>query len=174
MGLLETIGKAVGGFILTFSLVALVFAYGYAEITNYDSLKPVFTEITTDQLNKLDMNQLKAYIDQGCRLRDNFSISLGEIEIMLDCKEIANANLTKYISEAVFKAFYYKDYDWAVIECLKNAMTAKNVQNMTVLLSAEMNAFLRQLALYLLAGIVIGIVIIILSLRKLFPILKAI
>ncbi|MFH0837602.1 MAG: hypothetical protein V1870_05715 [Candidatus Aenigmatarchaeota archaeon] len=176
MSFLETLGKAIGGFILTLCLISLIFTYGFAEITNYNSLKPVFTDITTNQLNAVgNPDQLKTLIEQQCLLSDKLNIPFDNTSLDINCADIQQSDdMTKYLSGQLFDAFYNKEYDCSVIDCLTTAMQTKNPQDLTILVSAKMHSFLQTLIIFFIAGIIAGLAIIIVSLRQLFSILKTI
>lgn len=174
MALLENIGKAIGGVILTLSLISIIFAYGFAQTTSYESLKPVFTDMTASQFSSIGDDQLKMLVSKQCQSADKITMPFDSVELSLNCADAQKSeNLTKYISEQLFNAFYYKRYDCSMIDCVKNAISFRSPEDLGVIISAKMNEFLQTLIIYFAAGIILGLLIIILSIRKIFPILKA-
>ena len=177
---LTAIGKAIGAFLLALFILSTVFVYGLSQITEYDSLKPVFTESITDQINNQfsqNQDEFLRYINAQCRSSDTLVLSVGNITLNLDCKELlakAPEKIPEYLSEKIFQNIYYKKYDCSALQCLTKAFSSRDPQELTVIISSQTNEFLKSLLPYLIAGIIISILIIIVSIRKLFEILKAI
>ncbi|MBI5332864.1 MAG: hypothetical protein HZB65_04780 [Candidatus Aenigmarchaeota archaeon] len=154
MSLLENLGKSIGSMILIISIVGLVFAYGFAQATDYDSLKPVFTDLTASQLKSVsDSEQLRSLINQQCLSTDTITMPIGNTMLELDCKELQSAeDIEKYASGKIFDSFYYKEYDCSAIECLQNALGPEK-QNLGVLVSDKMHSLLETMMIYLIADI---------------------
>ena len=177
---LSGIGKAVGGFLLGIFIVALVFTYGFSQVTSYDSLKPVFNDVISEQLSGQltdeNMAQYKIFIDQQCAKSNTINLPVEGMNIEQECREIQNKTteeLRAYASDLIFKPMYYKDYGCSGFACLQKAFEG-GIQNMAVLVSAEMNDFVKSLIPYMLAGLIISIFIIVISIRRVFSILKTI
>ncbi|MBI4895098.1 MAG: hypothetical protein HY831_01265 [Candidatus Aenigmarchaeota archaeon] len=174
---IKTIGKAIGGILLTLFILSTIFVYGLSEATSESSLKPVFTGIISEQLSpqlEANMDEFRLYTNEQCKKYDTINISITDSELPIKCdelKQVTNDKLVNFLSEKVFEKFYYTDYGCNDISCFKKILS-KDPKEMVVLLSAQMNTLLKSLIIYLIIGIIISLAIIIASIQKLFPILK--
>ncbi|GEM_PF-2682998 len=175
----KTFGKAIGGIFLTLFILSTVFVYGLSEATNESSLKPVFTEIISNQLSpQLEgtIDQFRLYTNEQCKNSNTINITITDSPLSIKCDElklVTNDKLVSFLSEKIFENFYYKDYKCTDINCFKKLLS-KDPQDLAVLLSAQMNSLLKSLIIYMIIGIIIAASIIVISIRKLFPILKSV
>lgn len=176
----KSIGKAVGGILLTFFILASVFAYGLSEATSQQSLQPVFTEVISEQLSPqlqgARLDEFRLYTNEQCKKADYINLTLTDSEISIKCdelKQVANDKLVEFLSEKIFQNFYYKDYGCKDINCFKKLLS-KDPQDLAVLLSAQMNSLLKSLIIYMIIGIVVALAILIASIQKIFPIMKSV
>src|SRR3989338_8916238 len=113
----KTIGNAIGGILLTFFFLSLVFAYGLSQTTSYSSLQPPFTKTISEQLSPqlsgTNMDEFRLYTNEECKRSSTINLTITDSPIIIDCNEIKNVTNDKmidYLSNKIFDQFYYKDY----------------------------------------------------------------
>ncbi len=178
-----------GKTIFKYFLIALIIVTGFAQLTEFDNLKPVATDLTSklfvENQGKGGVNQLivgntgqqlLGSINQQCKSQDTMllPIPLGYQTMKIDCKKIregGDSGLAQYISDNIMKD-YYKHYDCSPIGCMVNMLVYKRPEEASYSFSGEMNSFLKKIVPFLLVGTLIGLAMIIYSSRKIIPITK--
>ena len=169
-------------------VIALILISGFSQLTEYENLMPVATDLTTKILTENqngNANQqilgntgqmLVNSINQQCKSQDTMlvPVSLGYRPVSIDCKKIrenGESGLAQYITDSIMKD-YYKDYECNPIGCMVNMLVYRRAEEASYFFSAEMNAFLKKLIPFLFLATFISLVMIIRSTRQIFPIIK--
>jgi hypothetical protein len=178
-----------GSSLFRFFVIALILIYGFSQLTEYETLKPVITDLTSKLLSENqtrgDINQqilgstgqqLVNSINQQCKSQDTFAmpIPMGYETLTIDCKEIrgkGNSGLAQFVSDKMTKD-YYKHYECSPIGCMINMVIYRRPGEASYFFSGEMNTFMKKLIPFLLVGTLISLAMIIYSLKKIFPIIK--
>ncbi len=175
---------SIGKFLLRFFVLTLIFVYGFAQVTEYDNLKPIVSDLTTKLIEgtqaKNSTNQLVMEgITQQCKNTDKIVIPLGSESATIDCKEVqakgGDAALSQYMSDVLSNILlkdYYKDYGCSPVGCIASLVISRNPENLPFIISAQMNLFLKTLIPYLAIGIALSLFILIYSIRDTFSIFK--
>jgi len=175
---------SIGKFLLRFFVLTLIFVYGFANVTEYNNLKPIVSDLTAKliegtQAKDSNNQQVMESITQQCKNTDKIVIPLGSESLTIDCKEVqakgGGAALSQYMSDALSNILlkdYYKNYDCSPIGCITSLVFSRNPENLSFMISAQMNLFLKTLIPYLAIGIVLSLFILIYSIRETFAIFK--
>ena len=182
MSALSALGKILGGIILGLFLIGLIYASAMAQFTTHDNLQPAFTGLISMGMpvNESDFAQTKATFTQYCQQPGITVIDLGALggggpNMTLACSDVATATsaaqLVQFIAIGAFNSLYYKNYSCDFISCLS---TLPDSEKPTVIFSAHANAFLNQIVTWMIAGVVLGLALLVVSIRKPFGIVKAV
>jgi len=185
MAILNKVGEIFGSLIFSLSLGFLIVFIALANFTQYNTLQPLVANMVETQLTgSIQQNQLDfIYLNltEQCKSSTTAIVPIGDNnQINLKCDEVKNSTssaLPHLVANGVFDQIYYKKYECSFIECLRNMSltVGSNVeqnQNFQIFLSAKANAFFTQNQIFLIGGIVAGIVLIIVSVRVWYNILK--
>ena len=182
MSVLSALGKVFGGIIFTLFLVGLIYTSAAAQSTTHDNLQPAFTGLISASMpvNESQFSQTKAVFMQYCQQTGAATIDLGALggggsNMTLKCSDIASATsaaqLVQLAAAGAFDSIYYKNYTCDFISCLS---TLPDSEKPMMIFSAHANAFLNQIMAWMIAGIVVGLLLLIVSIRKPFGIAKAV
>jgi len=182
MSVLSALGKIIGGIILGLFLIGLIFASGMAQFTTYDNLQPTFVNLisTSMPINESQFTQTKAMLTQQCQQPGVTTIDLGTlgnggVNMTLKCSDIASATsaaqLARLAATGLFDSIYYKNYTCEFFSCMS---TLPEQEKMTVMSSAHANAFFNQAVMWCIGGMILGIVLLVVAIRKPFGIAKAV
>lgn len=184
MKILRTLGKGFGGFIFTTALIALVATMAFVQLTNYDTLKPIFTNLTeqqfTQQMNQTEfeqqIEQSKPLLAAQCQETgaETIEVPLGEFNVTLNCSTVQTltpSSFAKATGTSMIDRIYYKEWNCSFIDCLKQA---KGEEAPFLLFSAKANSFFSSIIIYLWIAVALGIILLIVSIRNIAGILKSI
>lgn len=156
-----------------------------ANFTQYTTLQPVITNTIENQFQSFPQEQidfLYLNLTEQCKTSSTAVVPLSNQEISLNCTDVKNSqssNITHLISKNLFDQIYYKKYDCNFIDCVKGLAFQQNSSDMQnqqfqVILSAKANEFFSNNQLLLIVGIAAGLVLIAISVRVWYNILKVI
>lgn len=157
MGILRNIARSVGGFFFVLFLSMVILMMAVIEITEYDSLKPVVTDIIaqqiTNQTSPEQLSQIHAQLSSQCSDKENVEFSAGEnLNVTLNCLSIKGSkpeDLGVLIGGAVFDKIYFKEYKCGFIQCYQQS----DFQGKASLLSTSFaNQFFKKSLVYLWIG----------------------
>ena len=119
---------------------------------------------------------LSAYCNQtGVQIINLADITPGSPNATIKCSDIATAtssqDLGRLIAIGIFDQIYYKQYTCDLLACLSQL---PEQDKFAIMVSAYANSTFKQAVMFAAGGIVLGIILIILGIRKLFRILRAI
>jgi hypothetical protein len=182
MSVLSALGKIIGGIILGLFLIGLIFVSAMAQFTAYDNLQPTFVNLisTSMPINESQFPQTKAMFTQYCQQPGITAIDIGALgngaaNMTLKCSDIASATsaqqLAQSMATSMFDSIYYKNYTCEFISCMS---TLPEQERMTIMSSAHANAFFNQAIMWCIGGIILGLVLLIVAIRKPFGIAKAV
>lgn len=165
-----------GKSLLKFFVLTLILVYGLVYVTEYETLKPIVTELTAKVIGETQAKggaeqQVTRGIVQQCQSTDSIIIPLGDERITIDCNEVRSKGevaLSQYMSETISNVIlkdYYKDYGCSPTDCIKSLVIDRDSSNMGFIISAQMNQFLKTLIPYLAAGVVLSLFILIYFIR---------
>ena len=182
MGMLSTLGNIFGSLIFIVALSLLIVAIALAKFTDYATLQPVMTKLLADgmrqQMAAADVDQQANALKTACTVTGNKTIalpsegSLGQLE--LQCDKVLgteNSDFPNLYANATFNSLYNKEYTCDFLHCIQ---TLQGNDKYTVLISSLSNAFFHSIILPLAIATIVGIMLIIFSLKKLQKILKSI
>lgn len=172
MGILRTISKAIGKFILTFFLTSLIFTIGLVQFTEYENMKIVFSDIAGSQIagtmTEEELEQLQQTLLELCKDKESVELQILESEdpITIDCNEVravaedSERSIVSVIgnvsSTTFFDDIYYKEYDCNFFECVQTGQ-------FTIIASAHGHSFFNQIQIYLAIGVAAGFIIVLIS-----------
>jgi len=170
MSMLRKLGGGIGSIVFSLVLGVLILNIGMTELTNYNTLKPIFVSIAAPQFEKNfegeKINQIHTYLTTQCYEKENAEMDLGgNQKLVLSCTEVnatKKEDLKELFSKKIFDSIYYKEYSCDFIKCLQN-IDQKTFYNL--LISKKANEFFKQVTIYLVAGVVVGLILIMVSLE---------
>lgn len=187
MSILQKLGEIFGCLIFSLAFGFLIVFIALANFTQYTTLQPIATSLIEKQLtNGTDQNQLNALffnLTEQCKLSSTAIVPLNDNnQVNLKCEDIKNSNssdVPHLIAITLFNQTYYKSYDCAFIDCIKGltfetSSNAAENQKFTILTSAKANEFFSKNQIFLIVATIVGIILIIVSVRVWYNILKAI
>jgi hypothetical protein len=181
MAILSAIGKSIGGFIFTISLITAIAAIGIIWLTDYHNIKPIAQDITLTQfaaqINQSQLEDLHRYLLYECNRtgKQNISLQISKDipNLTINCSAIpSTSDLPVLIFEITFDQIYYKSYDCWFPDCIKGAQSIQDIA--LLMITAKANSFFIELQTYAYIGIVIGALLIAISVRKPTRIAKSI
>lgn len=183
MSLLRSIGIGIFGLLFTMFLMSTVFVMAGSQITNYSTIKPVFTDFIEKQISSAmerqagNMTNLSTAL-QGyqtllltqCQGKESIKIDNFPIvqNLTVNCSDIAKSkpeDIIKLLAANAFDTLYYKKYDCSFLECIQK-------QQFGAILSPLSDSFLRSAILYLILGTIVSGAIMAFLIRKIGSILK--
>lgn len=199
MGILAFLGKGLGSTIFVLCLAVLIMSITMTQVTSQETMKPVFTELIkgqmTQQMQQSPEQLTNTYnqLVQVCQVTDEETIEVplagipgqdGATSFEINCPELIAGgpeNINEMIAESLgvgvgnlFDQIYLKEWNCpgveGYIDCLKNA---KNEELPLLILSKRSNTFFQELQLYIILGMLIGVLIVVVSLRNIAKISKA-
>lgn len=185
MGILRSIGRAIGGLIFTLALSGLIFSIGLVRFTEYENMKSIFSEIFSAQIgsnigtgpggaaaqNATQGELEEAYkrILQMCEGKESIQVPSSEPDkfITINCNELRAAaqsgggeNISTAMgnvaASALFDNVYYKKYDCEFLDCLQTGQLG-------VVISEQGHEFFNSVQIYLAAATAAGAVIILIA-----------
>jgi hypothetical protein len=168
MGFLRSLGKFVLGSVFSLSLVLLLVASSFSQLTEYSSLKKVFSGITETQMKKINISEAYYLMKNVCKIEKKINLPIDNETIELNCSEIEKIeekDFQDFLTTKVFEKFYFKEYPCSIIECLKKG----DVQNFLIIFSNEGNLFFKKIQNYLIfitAATCIGFILVLKSFEE--------
>jgi hypothetical protein len=159
MGILKKIGVSVGCLLFTTFITLSIVSIAVVDITSYDSLQPLFSDIIKSTIGDVDPATMDVMLDalrQQCQGKDTIEFSQGDTTVMIDCSDIMEegADVRDIIATSMFDELYYKQYDCDFIECMVSG-------EFTVIASAQGNSFFQNAQIVFIAVSALGAAIII-------------
>lgn len=152
--------KILGGILFTTFLSLLIMAVSLSSVTEYSSLKPVFSVLITSQIPGEQASQLYTLILLSCEKTQTVDIPLGIESISLQCKDIKSAGQGGFLDLVATKLFdkiYYKSYSCNFLDCIK--------QSPLVIISQHANIFMKNVIYMLLALAILSAMVLAISSR---------
>lgn len=148
-------------------LSSFIIAWSFSELTEYNTLKPLITNIILQQIkpqmNQNDINQMKYFILEKCHsdIKNITNYFVG-INYTIECGEVnETTDILSYISNKSFNSLYYKKYECDFITCFKSMNIANRF---FLLISEKTHLFLKDLKIKLfVVTIICGIVLFIIK-----------
>jgi len=187
MAMLRKLGEIIGGFVFSLAFGFLIVFVALANFTQYDTLHPIVTNLIEGQLtgnvtqNQLDF--LYRNLTEQCKTSSTAIVPLDtNNQAELKCDDVKNSDssgITHLIAKGLFDQIYYKKYECSFVECVRevvfaNISDAKENQKFSILVSSKANEFFTSNQIFLIITIILGVVLIIISVRVWYNILKVI
>lgn len=179
------LGEFSGDLIFSFSLGFLIIFIALASFTQYNNIQPVITSTIENQLKSYPPDQINALnqnIEDQCNTQQNALVPLNNnTEISLNCNEVRNTQYSdkaNLIAVTIFNQTYYKQYECNFLDCIKglafpqNATGVQQNQNYQVILSSTANQFFSSNQIFLIITTIVGLGLIVISVRVWYNILK--
>jgi hypothetical protein len=190
MSILRGVGKGVGGVLFTTFLVSLIFLIGIVQLTEYENMKSVFTDIFNMEISGLggqiglgegvieqaetemteeEMMEIYQEILRSCEDKDVLEISISEAGEMasIDCdvvrsgaERIESEGIKSVIKNIAAAALFDNIY-YKEYSC--GLLDCMQTGEIGFMLSAQGHESFKRMQLYLIVGIVAGAVIILAS-----------
>jgi hypothetical protein len=185
MTVARKLGEIFGWLIFSISLGFFIMFIALANFTQYTTIQPVITNIIENQFQNTPQEQIDLLylnLTEQCKASSTAMIPLVNQEVSLNCTDVKNSQssgIIHLISKNLFDQIYYKKYDCNFIDCIKGLAFQQNssdVQNQQfqVIISEKSNEFFSNSQLFLIVGIAVGLVLIVISVRVWYNILKII
>lgn len=183
MSAIAALAKVIGGIIFILSLAGLIFASALAQFTEYDNLQPAITGIVLQGQTlptEAEFSKMKADVAQHClqtgeEYFNSADVFPGSPNATLRCADVAaTASPQEFYDLAAigfFDAIYYKKYACDFISCMTQL---PEDEAPFVLISAHANSFFKQVLIWTAAGIVVGLALVAVAIRRPFGIAKAV
>ena len=155
-------GKFFGEFLFTTCIALAIAMIGVVSFTAHDNLKPVFAGVFEQAFSQADPTTLDVMLiefRQQCVGKESVSFMLGDQgNVTIGCNEVnkADANMKNILTTAMYDKLYYKQYSCSFIDCVKSG-------DMAILMSAQGNAFFRNVQIISLVIGVLGAALILIS-----------
>ncbi len=153
--------KVLGGILFTTSLSLLVIAVSLASVTEYSSLKPLFSDLISKRMPGEQLSQYYTLVLMSCEKSQTIDMPMGIERITLQCSDIKSAGkdgFSALVSSTLFDSIYYKEYSCGFIDCVK--------QSPLVILSQHANAFMNNMIYMMIILTIISAVILAISSRN--------
>jgi len=181
MAILKKLGEFFGSLIFALALGFLIVFIALANFTQYSTLKPIVTGLIENELSN-QSQIIYSNLNEQCKFSSNAFLQLtNTTELNLTCdyvKSSTSSDILRLIAENLFNQTYYKKYDCSFIDCIKGISLQKEAmrenQNSQVILSAKSNEFFTKNQIFLIGATALGIVLIIVSVKVWYNILKII
>jgi hypothetical protein len=159
MGILKKVGVSVGCLLFTTFIALSIVSIAVVDITSYDSLQPLFSDIIKSSIGDVDPVSMDVMLDtlrQQCQGQDKIEFPQGDTTIMIECSDIMEegADVRDIIATSMFDELYYKQYECGFIECLTSG-------EFTVIASAQGNSFFQNTQIIFIAVSALGAAMII-------------
>lgn len=186
MTVLKKLGEFFGDLIFSFALGFLIVFIALSNFTRYDNLRPLVANLIENQITKsLQPDQIELLytnLTEQCTTSSNAIVPLGNnTQVSLKCDDVKNStssDMPRLIATNLFDQIYYKKYDCNFLDCIRGLpLQVQNIganRQYEVILSAKANEFFSQNQIYLIVACIFGIILIIVSVRVWFNILKII
>lgn len=180
MTLLRRLGEFFGGLIFSLCLGLLVFLIALSNFTQYNTLQPIVTNVIKNQLQE---NDAVSNLQQQCQNFNLTTVSINTSNEKFDfsCTDIKDNSSTveSLIAIKIFNQTYYKQYSCAFLDCIKGFVFPQNPsdvqsQQSQVIISEKANEFFSSTQIYLIVATIIGLILIIISVRVWYNILKVV
>ncbi len=161
MGVLRTVGKSLGRFLFTTGVTLAIVSVVLVNLTEYDTLQPIFSEILGTSVGDVDPATMDATLDilrQQCEGEESVEIPMPDgSTTTLDCSKVNEVGIDaeEVIATVMFDELYYKEYDCGFIECLFSG-------EMMVIMSAQGNTYLRNIQIIFIFVAAVGAAMILL------------
>ncbi len=173
---LRSFGKGLFFILFTTFLAFFLIVSNLTGLINYDSLKPIFSQITTSlipeeikniNITESQLGEARAYLEEYCK--DQKTINITDIAAQfnfdinqlppefstINCSDIENAipenvsslQAADILSNTLFDSIYNRNYSCDFIECILNA---RSPTDYLVIFSQKFNDFLLEAKYYLL------------------------
>jgi heme/copper-type cytochrome/quinol oxidase subunit 4 len=164
MGLLRSVGKALGGFVFVICLTLLIFFIAMSKFTEYDNLKTyasnIMQEQVASQFNSTELYFFQLYLNHSCENKIITELPSTFGNITLNCIDILTSraeDLPKIIAGTAFDNVYYKSYDCKFPLCFLQMIRGEVEQY--ALLSQKAHNFFSDSIKYLFVCVVLGAVL---------------
>jgi len=185
MSIARKLGEVFGELIFSISLGFFIIFIALANFTQYTTLQPVITNIIENQFQNITQEQidfLYLNLTEQCKTSSTAIVPLTSQEISLNCTDVKNSqssDIIHLISKNLFDQIYYKKYECNFLDCIKGLAFPRNFseaqnQQFQVIISAKANEFFSNNQLFLIVGIVVGLVLVVISVKVWYNILKII
>lgn len=190
MSILRGVGKGVGGVLFTTFLISLIFSVGIVQLTEYENMKSIFTDIFNMEISELggqiglgegvieqaetemtedEMVGIYQEILRSCEGKDVLEISVSEAGEMasIDCNEvrvgaerIESEGISSVIKNIAAAALFDNIY-YKEYSC--GLLDCMQTGEIGFMLSAQGHESFKRMQLYLIVGVAAGAVIILAS-----------
>jgi len=125
MAMARTFVKVVGGLFFTVGIALAITMVVLANLTAYDSLKPIISGVLGGLNGNVDtgaMNATMEKLKQACEGKDTIELPMSETETaVVDCNEVRRgATVEDIVAGALLDKIYYKQYSCGFIDCIKS------------------------------------------------------
>lgn len=190
MGILKKIGKAIGSMTLVFAIMALLTINALADLTEYETLKPIFIDLiqaqASSQMETVDIDvtdeELYQFIAAMCEGQETVTVPLEEVggygglnAVTIDCDDFRDEPamgrttmdyIVDEVGEGFFDQFYYQEYDCEFVDCI-------NSGQFYVIMSQKGNQFFTELKMWPWVFIAAGVVTVYLCANNWSDLLKS-
>jgi hypothetical protein len=123
MGILRAISKVLFSTAFVISLTLLIALFFLSKITEYSTLKRITYPLIEKQLNITEEQKtaILNYLQYRCTNEKEININIGK-NISISCEDIKKTNennITDYLVEKIFDAFYFEKYGCDPQRCLE-------------------------------------------------------
>jgi len=190
MGVLRSIGKAVGGAIFTLSLVSLIVSIGLVQFTEYENMKTIFNEIFSSQIEgglgeispesvgkeaiegmtEKELGEMYQAFLEMCEGKESVDVPISESgeTITIDCNELRAAQSEEEGLEAVIgdvaATSIFDGIYYKEYDC--GFLDCIQAGQVGIVISAQGHEFFKRVRLYLAAGVAAGAAIILISAER--------
>ncbi len=122
MTLKKKLAKSAVAFLFSTFLSIAVLSFSLYQITDKETIKPIFIAIATQQIPAGQLNQIHEALKLQCGERESIEVALQNERILVNCDEIRNNPPEKMLeiiySDNIDKLYNLK-YDCEFIDCLR-------------------------------------------------------
>jgi len=160
MSRLRSLCKFLGSFAFTTALSLLITTASLAEITSYESMKPLLVSLFVEKIAGDSAKAAETYAQllAYCQSRDSVEMPMDSEKIEVKCSDIKSSrpeDINNVIASAMFDKVYYKKYSCSFVDCIKSGG-----DNLLIVASSTGNKFFQDSIVYTAAATAIGAVII--------------
>jgi len=156
MGIFRTLGRGGGGFLFVTFLSMAILMMGVIEITEPSNLKPLMTDVASQQFTKQvspeQLSLIHTRLLSQCSGKENVEFSVGLDNVTLNCSSVKASrpeDLGTLVGGALFDKVYYKNYDCGFVQCFQKS----DFQGKISLLPTSLgNQFFKEVLIYLWIG----------------------
>ncbi len=164
MSILRGLGKFFGGAIFTFFLISSITVGAFAQLLEYNNLKPIMIDLVNEQFPKQELSLAASELRTQCMQRDSVQFSFGTNQFSFDCKNLKNStdeSISEDMTTTIFNGIYFRNYGCEFVECMQQPGS----ERILVLFSATAYKFFSDVQFALWSGIILGSVIMIASIE---------